>query len=804
MIGSAEVRSRPRVGLMACETRFPPKGGPSVHVYQVWHRMQEMGFPVHAWGEQAVPGCRHYPRTSAGFAQFLDNVDVLYIRYPFERDFPAANYPRMLLSRRPVVYEFDAPLDEWMREYTPGSFWYWRRKAFLYGRNHLLVRRRVDHGICVSREMEAYIRQEFKVNNLTVLPNGGDPELFHPKWRAQGRAEMGVSEDDFVVFWGGVTKWYWQGLAQLMAAAEKCNARNIRFVVAGDPAFLPKPLPPNVVAIGEKSYFDIPRFMAGADVCLAIYRDYDWCPIGFYGSALKLFDYMSCGRPVIASALGQIREVVQDGVNGFLTDSTPEDLIEKVMRLHGDRALCERMGQAARETILASYNWQGVAERTAAIIDAAWTKAGRPRTGGGNGSVAGRKPTIGLFAAYGGGYGGTEEYLNKLVRPSAETGGDVVFFHAGNAPGEWVERVRPYARTVAYSNEAPARLVPAEARAEAGGNGNGSGGLPRALLPSSLRLFLGFARETGRLRRILRQHPVDVLHFNDLGPDPQIVAARLAGIPRITGVLNCLPSSDPRRSTWAHRILEALCFSCLDEIAAVSATGKSAWAQRTRLYHDDIPIIYNSTEIPALDGIAETSAAVRAELGVPVDARIVGVTARFDPRKGHAYLLDAFPAVLKAVPSAWLLLVGYGPIREELEGQARRLGVAERVRFLGHRPDAKRIAQAYDVVALTSTAIESLPFALLEGMAYGKPGVGTAVGGMPELIEEGVSGLIVPPRDSAAIADALIQLLGDPAKAARMGAAARERVRARFNADRMVQETLSMMLGTPSQRSNRR
>jgi glycosyltransferase involved in cell wall biosynthesis len=366
-----------RVGLVACETFYPPQGGPSVHVFQVWHRLQKMGFSVHAWGRQAVPGCREYPRTASGFAEMLKEVDALYIRFPFESDFPAAGFPRLLLNRRPVVYEFDAPLYEWTRECPPRTLWSLRYKAILYGRNHLLVRGCADHGICVSREMEAYARREFGLRKLTVLPNGGDPERFHPGLRAEGRAAMGATEREFIVFWGGVTKYYWQGLSQLTAAAERCRGEAVRFVVAGDPAYLPQPVPPNILPIGQKTYFDIAKFMAGSDVCLAVYRDYDWCPIGFYGSAMKLFDYMSSGRPVIASRLGQICEVVQDGVNGYLTNGSPEELVEKIMTLRSDREKRERMGQAARETVLSKYNWQNVAERTAAILNDLVQKHGR-------------------------------------------------------------------------------------------------------------------------------------------------------------------------------------------------------------------------------------------------------------------------------------------------------------------------------------------------------------------------------------------------------------------------------------------
>lgn len=362
---------RATIALIACQTAYPPRGGPSVHVYQVWHRLKRMGYQVLTWGEQAVPGSRSYPRTGAGFLRLLEDADLLYIRFPFESEFTPANMGRLLLRRHmPIVCEFNAPLYEFEREWPPRTFWTLRTKAKVYGRNHLLVRACVDHAICVSAEVGEYARREFGLKNVSVLSNGGDPELFHPGLRAQGRAEMRVTDDDFVIFWGGSTVYYWQGLGQLVQTAARQDMKNVRFVIAGDPTHLPKPLPDNVMTVGQVSYFDIPRLIAGSDVCLCSYRAYDWCPIGFYLSPLKLFDYMSCGRPVVASALGQIKEVISAGENGYLTDGDPEDIAQKIDLLRRDPEKREAMGCAARKTVIEKYNWQNVAERTADIMDA--------------------------------------------------------------------------------------------------------------------------------------------------------------------------------------------------------------------------------------------------------------------------------------------------------------------------------------------------------------------------------------------------------------------------------------------------
>lgn len=359
-----------RVGLVACKTRYPPSGGNSEHIYQLWHRLRLMGYSVRTWGQQADPGAEAVPRTGAGFASLLKEVDLLYIRFPFDNEWTFLNCLRLLANRHiPTICEFNAPLYELTREWPPRTFWSLRHKAALYARNQLLVRSCVDHAICVSDVMGEHVRREFGVRDVSVLPNGGDPELFSPDCRPAGRAAMRLSKDDFVVFWGGSTEFFWSGFSQMIAAAERLANEPIVFAVAGDPTHLPKPLPRNVVVLGRHSYFDMPQFVAGSDVCLCLYKSFDWCPIGYYGSSTKLFAYMACGRPVIASNMGQIAEVIREGHNGLLTDGSPEDIAAKIERLRRDPQAMEAMGRAARETILREYNWQRVAEETAQIIE---------------------------------------------------------------------------------------------------------------------------------------------------------------------------------------------------------------------------------------------------------------------------------------------------------------------------------------------------------------------------------------------------------------------------------------------------
>ncbi|HMQ33574.1 MAG TPA: glycosyltransferase [Chloroflexaceae bacterium] len=173
-------------------------------------------------------------------------------------------------------------------------------------------------------------------------------------------------------------------------------------------------------------------------------------------------------------------------------------------------------------------------------------------------------------------------------------------------------------------------------------------------------------------------------------------------------------------------------------------------------------------------------AAVRAELGLAEGAPLVLGLGRLVAKKGFGVLLDAWPAVLRARPGATLAIVGYGDLREPLERQAAALGVGGSVRFTGQleRERAAAYVAAADVFALpiVREGVDGLPNVLLEAMGAGRAVVASCVAGVPDVVDDGVHGLVVPERDPAALAAAIGRLLADPELAGRLGAAARARV----------------------------
>ena len=197
-------------------------------------------------------------------------------------------------------------------------------------------------------------------------------------------------------------------------------------------------------------------------------------------------------------------------------------------------------------------------------------------------------------------------------------------------------------------------------------------------------------------------------------------------------------------------------------------------------------LIYNGVDLKRYDE-QEPCCTLSEEYGMEAGSQIVGVVARLESEKGHSTLLEAWPAVLQVVPEAYLLVVGEGSCRAELEAQARDLRIAHRVVFTGRRDDVPAVTAALDVAVLPSYR-EAQGLVVLEAMALGRPVVASAVGGIPEMIEHGVTGLLVPPHDAAGLARAITLLLTDHPYADTIGRAGKDLVHERFCVEIMVAE----------------
>jgi glycosyltransferase involved in cell wall biosynthesis len=290
------------------------------------------------------------------------------------------------------------------------------------------------------------------------------------------------------------------------------------------------------------------------------------------------------------------------------------------------------------------------------------------------------------------------------------------------------------------------------------------------------------------LRRYLKRERIELLQTLLFHSD---VAGRIAGRlarwsdagKRRPVIVSSVRASNLRNRGWQFRLARWTA-PLADAFTPVSRRTLEFSARTEGVAAERATVIPNGIDFAEWNSLPDAAAA-RAKLRLPRDAFVVCTLGRLHEQKGIEFLLAAARTVAEQVPSATFLVAGYGPLRERLEAQARRLGVDTRVQFLGYRRDIAVLLAASNVFVLPSLW-EGMSNAILEAMAAGKPVVATAVDGAVDQVLPGETGLLVPPGDADALARALLDLARDPRKAQEMGTKGRERVRREFSLDRMT------------------
>lgn len=277
-----------------------------------------------------------------------------------------------------------------------------------------------------------------------------------------------------------------------------------------------------------------------------------------------------------------------------------------------------------------------------------------------------------------------------------------------------------------------------------------------------------------RLLAIIRRERPDVVHLH-AGPGAALggLAARMAGVPCVLSRrVDSVPRGRLSRFSYGLLYDRVVCIS-----QAIFDVLLKRGVPRQRL-------LLIRSAVRASDWLAPAPRdEFLAEFGLPADAITIGVVAQLVERKGHRTLLEAAAAGLG--PRARMIFFGEGGLRGELEAEAGRLGLAELVHFAGHRSDLGKWMGSLDLV-VHPARMEGLGVALLQAAAAGVPVVASAVGGIPEAVLDGQTGLLVPPRDPAALGAAIRKLLDSPDRRAEMGQAARRRVLAEFDVSAMA------------------
>lgn len=300
---------------------------------------------------------------------------------------------------------------------------------------------------------------------------------------------------------------------------------------------------------------------------------------------------------------------------------------------------------------------------------------------------------------------------------------------------------------------------------------------------------------------VLRENAVDLLHTHGgIAGLYGRLAARKAGTPAVVHTVHGIHYLHYRNpaARLAFILLERRLSRKTDAVVFVSVADMER-AARLRLARPPKARLIRNGVPPVETGRLREPAAVRAELGVAGRPLVVAVS-RLHRQKGVSHLLRAVPFVRREVPQARFVVAGGGPLTERLEDMVRNLKLEDSVTLLGERRDALDILAAADLFVLPSLW-EGLPYVLVEAAALGKPIVATDIDGVREVISSGANGLLVRPKDPAALASALIFLLKDMAFAGGLGEAARSGIPPRFAVETMVRETEALYLEVLSAKS---
>jgi glycosyltransferase involved in cell wall biosynthesis len=305
--------------------------------------------------------------------------------------------------------------------------------------------------------------------------------------------------------------------------------------------------------------------------------------------------------------------------------------------------------------------------------------------------------------------------------------------------------------------------------------------------------------------KYIKQNRIHIVHTYGFYPNVfAILAARLAGAPVIVASIR---DTGDMWTPMQRRVQKFVC-RLADQIL-VNAEAVKRWLIAEGYAQEKITVIKNGIDISRFVG-KDSGSQLRQELGLPPRAPLIAVFARLNQIKGVEYFLEAAAIIAGRCPEVRFLVVGSGSIprdgaaledvvyRRELESYTVRLGLEGRVVFTGFRLDVPEVLSEVAVSVLPSFS-EGLSNTLLESMAAGVPVVATRVGGNPEVIEDGETGLLVPPRDAAALADAIYLLLENPKLASRFGQAGRQRVVELFSLERMIGETERLYLSLLNQ-----
>ncbi len=297
-----------------------------------------------------------------------------------------------------------------------------------------------------------------------------------------------------------------------------------------------------------------------------------------------------------------------------------------------------------------------------------------------------------------------------------------------------------------------------------------------------------------RLKKIIKTKDVRIVHSQGGRADFFArIAARISNVPIIISSMAMLVEgydvSILRKGLYVS--IDRWTERWVNKFTVLSEAMRRSLIERHKIPPENIVKIYNGIEIeeynPDLKEVKNKKLEGKRALGLKNDVPVIGAIGRLVWQKGFEYLIRAAPEVLKKCPEARFLIIGEGPLKIKLILTGEKLNVADRITFTGFRSDIKEILASIDVLAMPSL-LEGLPMVLLEGMAMAKPVVATRIDGITEVLENSKTGLLVPAKNSHALAEAIVGILDDNEKANFFAQNARKTVKEKFSVKKMVEQ----------------
>jgi sugar transferase (PEP-CTERM/EpsH1 system associated) len=283
-----------------------------------------------------------------------------------------------------------------------------------------------------------------------------------------------------------------------------------------------------------------------------------------------------------------------------------------------------------------------------------------------------------------------------------------------------------------------------------------------------------------RVLRDLRPHIVQTHNWGTLLEG--VVAAKLAGVPIVVHA-----EHGTIQGGWGRLVIQRCLWRAVHTVLCVSQAHRQRLVETVRFPYDRLTLILNGVDVKAFTPRPADKDTIRAEMGLEVDPLYIGTVGNLRPVKNQVLLLQAAQPVCARYPNVRVVIIGEGPLRGQLVRTAEDLGIQKQVCLLGARADIPELLNALDIFVLPSLS-EGLPMAVLEAMACGLPVVATAVGGIPEVVVHGHTGLLVSAQDTPQLTAALATLVQQPGLRVTLGRQGRERVVARFSLPRMVHD----------------